>query len=31
MEISGVQKRKWVYIGDSGVDMQTGLNAGVAP
>ena len=29
MEISGVQKEEVVYIGDSGVDMQTGLNAGV--
>ena len=27
--ISGVQKEEVVYIGDSGVDMQTGLNAGV--
>ena len=29
IEISGVQKEEVVYIGDSGVDMQTGLNAGV--
>lgn len=29
MKISGAQKEEVIYIGDSGVDMQTGLNAGV--
>lgn len=29
MQIANVKKEEVVYIGDSGVDMQTGLNAGV--
>ena len=29
IQLAGVSKEEVVYIGDSGVDMQTGLNAGV--
>ena len=29
MEAAGVQRNEVVYVGDSGVDMQTGTNAGV--
>ena len=29
LEVTGIPRERTIYIGDSGVDMQTALNAGV--